>query len=74
MKNDREGCFIGYKLPFMFYIDERWRSNPHKDNVAPIFLEPSNLVPISLIKGNSALQAHEKSIFAFFGLCQAFFC
>ena len=61
MKNDREGCFIGYKLPFMFYIDERWRSNPHKDNVAPIFLEPSNLVPISLIKGNSALQAHEKS-------------
>lgn len=61
MKNDKEGCFIGYKLPFMFYIDDRWRSNPHKDNVAPIFLEPSNLVPISLIKGNTTLQAHEKS-------------
>ncbi len=61
MKNDKEGCFIGYTLPFMFYIDDEWRSNPHKDNVAPIFLEPSNLVPISLIKGNTSLQAHEKS-------------
>lgn len=61
MKNDSEGCFIGYKLPFMFYIDDTWRSNPSKDNVAPIFLEPSNLVPISLIKGNTALQAHKKS-------------
>lgn len=61
MKNDKEGCFIGYKLPFMFYIDNRWRSNPHKDNVAPLFLEPSNLVPISLIKGNTTLYAYENS-------------
>lgn len=61
MKNDKEGCFIGYKLPFMFYVDNRWRSNPHKDNVAPLFLEPSNLVPISLIKGNTTLYAHKNS-------------
>ncbi len=61
MKNDKEGCFIGYKLPFMFYIDDRWRSNPHKDNVAPLFLEPSNLIPISLIKGNTTFHASENS-------------
>lgn len=61
MKNDPEGCFIGYTLPFMFYIDERWRSNPSKDNIAPLFLEPSNLVPISLIKGNITIHAHENS-------------
>lgn len=61
MNNDQEGCFIGYTLPFMFYIDERWRSNPSKDTVAPLFLEPSNLVPISLIKGNITLHAHENS-------------
>ncbi|MEW5896600.1 MAG: hypothetical protein AB1668_02835 [Nanoarchaeota archaeon] len=61
MKNNKEGCFIGYKLPFMFYIDDRWRSNPHKDSVAPLFLEPANLIPISLIKGNTALHAHENS-------------
>ncbi len=59
MENDKEGCFIGYELPFMFYIDNRWSSNPHKDSIAPIFLGPSNLIPISLIKGNAALQAHE---------------
>lgn len=56
-----KGCFIGYALPFMFYIDDQWRANPHKDKVAPIFLEPSNLVPISIIKGNVAFQAHENS-------------
>lgn len=61
MKNDNKGSFIGYELPFMFYIDNKWRTNPYKDNIAPIFLEPSNLIPISLIKGNTALQAHEKS-------------
>lgn len=61
MKNDKIGCFIGYELPFMFYIDQRWISNPYKDNIAPIFLESSNLVPISLIKGNTTLQAHENS-------------
>ncbi len=61
MKNDQEGCFIGYILPFMFYIDNEWLSNPHKDNIAPIFIEPSNLIPISLIKGNTTLQSHEKS-------------
>jgi len=61
MKNDKKGCFIGYNLPFMFYIDDTWRANPQKDRIAPIFLEPSNLVPISLIKGNTSFQAHEKS-------------
>ena len=61
IENDKEGCFIGYKLPFMFFIDDTWRSNPHKDKIAPIFLEPSNLIPISILKGNTAIQAHENS-------------
>ncbi len=61
MENNNEGCFIGYDLPFMFYIDNIWVSTPKKDKIAPLFLGPSNLVPISLIKGNSALHAHEKS-------------
>lgn len=61
MEDDKEGCFIGYELPFMFYYDEMWVANPYKDKIAPIFLEPSNLIPISLIKGNTSLQAHEKS-------------
>lgn len=61
MKNNNVGCFIGYKLPFMFYIDNTWISNPKKDKIAPLFLEPSNLIPLSLIKGNSAFHAHENS-------------
>lgn len=61
MKDNKEGCFIGYEFPFKFYTDEQWHSNPIKDNEAPIFLEPSNLVPISLIKGNTALYVYENS-------------
>ena len=61
MKNNKKGCFLGYELPFMFYIDENWISTPKRDKIAPLFLEPSNLVPISLIKGNSAFHAHENS-------------
>jgi len=61
MKDSKKGCFIGYTLPFMFYVDSNWISTPRKDSVAPLFLEPSNLVAISLLKGNSALHAHENS-------------
>ncbi len=61
MKNNNHGCFIGYKLPFIFFIDERWSAKPNNDNTARLFLEPSNFVPLSLIKGNSALESHNNS-------------
>ncbi|MBN2013914.1 MAG: hypothetical protein JW778_01925 [Candidatus Altiarchaeota archaeon] len=55
------GCFIGYNTPFSFWIDERRSATPLKDETAKLFLEPSNLVVVSLLKGNSAQQASEKS-------------
>lgn len=55
------GCFIGYDLPFEFYFNSEWAANPIKDNFARPFLESSNLVPISLIKGNSSLESHERA-------------
>ncbi len=55
------GCFIGYNLPFQFYNDENWSGNPEKDPLAGLFIEPSNLIPISLIKGNSAEFADKNS-------------
>ncbi len=58
MKKTKEGCFIGYNLPFVFFMDEKWTTNPHNDKVAGLFLEPSNLVPISIIKGHTSLEAH----------------
>ncbi len=61
MQNNKGGCFIGYSLPFQFYCDETWKGNPAKDPVAPLFLEPSNLIPISIIKGRTTSEAHFSS-------------
>lgn len=56
------GCFIGYKIPFSFWIDERWSSKPLNDNTAKLFLEPSNLIVSSLLKGNTTQEAFDKSL------------
>ncbi len=56
------GCFIGYNVPFSFWVDERWSAKPLNDNTAKLFLEPSNSIIISLLKGNSVNDAHEKSL------------
>ena len=61
MKQNKDGCFIGYNLPFQFYCDKTWESNPEKDQIAPWFLEPSNLVSLSIIKGKSCREAFETS-------------
>jgi len=61
IKNSLSGCFIGYDRPFQFYINEEWIANPLKDNLARLFLEPANLVPISILKGNTAEVANENS-------------
>jgi len=42
-------------------VDIRCTTNPLRDNTAKLFLEPSNLVPISIIKGNSTSNANENS-------------
>ena len=54
------GCFIGYDVPFQFWVDERM-SIPPKDKTAELFLELSNLLAKTLIKGNSAIEAVRKS-------------
>lgn len=55
------GCFIGYIVPFKFWANSLYTHSPLKDNLARMFLEPSNLVSISLIKGNTAKEANENS-------------
>lgn len=60
-KNTKEGCFIGYDRPFQFYVNIQWLGNPLKDNTARLFLQSSNLIPISIIKGNSTSDANENS-------------
>ena len=58
-ESSEEGCFIGYCLKFEFWADKTWDSVPLKDEKARLFLEPSNMVPISLLKGHSGQEAHD---------------
>lgn len=58
-----KGCrsFIGYKHKFAVAHSIVDVSRPLEDELAKLFIEPSNLVPISLLKGNSAGEAYGKS-------------
>ena len=58
----KDGCFIGYKAPFSFWINEKWSAKPSNDNTAKLFLEPSNMIVSSILKGNTAKEAVNKSI------------
>lgn len=54
-------CFIGYKPGFVVGYSEEYWIRPLQDKLAKLFLEPSNLVPASLLKGNSTEDAYRKS-------------
>jgi len=59
----KKGCsaFIGYGQDFGFIKDAQRECTPAKDRFAQPFKEASNTVPLSLIKGNTAGEAFEKS-------------
>lgn len=54
--------FIGYKRPFIFWYNPEMLHRPLEDEFAKPFLECSNQVGISLIKGKSIKESHERSI------------
>lgn len=68
IKMVKEGAkaFIGYKRKFWLAYLQSKISAPLTDDVAKLFLEPSNLVPISLIKGNTVENSFRKSQEAMF--------
>lgn len=53
--------FIGYTDEFVLVFSQKKASRPLKDSLAALFLEPSNLIPISILKGNTAIKAYNKS-------------
>jgi hypothetical protein len=61
MVKNNFGCFIGYKYPFSFWISDQRSTTPLKDNVARLFLKPSNYIVSSLISGKTTKEAHEES-------------
>lgn len=54
-------AFIGYKKKYVLAYSQSKISRPLEDEIARLFLEPSNLVPISLLKGNTVKSSHRKS-------------
>lgn len=54
-------AFIGYEKKYALAYTLSKVSTPLKDKVARLFVEPSNLVPISLLKGNTTKDAYRKS-------------
>ncbi|MDD5626439.1 MAG: hypothetical protein PHW01_00270 [Patescibacteria group bacterium] len=60
-----KASFIGYKDSFILNIDRNFLNHPLKDKRAERFLDPSNKVAISLIKGHTTKEASENSKKAF---------
>lgn len=53
--------YIGYTGDFIFCHDVHKVTHPLDDIIAKLFLEPSNQVSVSLIKGNMAEGAYKRS-------------
>lgn len=53
--------FIGYVKNFILGRNPSKAGHPLKDEVAKLFLQPSNLVSITIIKRNTAKEAYRKS-------------
>lgn len=62
---DSKTTYIGYDEYFILNLDRRYFSNPLRDGRAEKFLEPSNKVALSLVKGHTAKEASEISKKAF---------
>lgn len=58
---DHSATFIGYKKSYILGRNPSKALTPLKDEVAKLFIEPSNLVSTSIIKGNTAKEAYLKS-------------
>ncbi len=57
--------YIGYDDDFVFVVDPDKISEPLRDETAELFLEPSNQIMVSLIKGHSIEDSHQRSKKAF---------
>jgi hypothetical protein len=58
---DRNSAYIGYDDDFAFVSDYKYASRPLADPKAKPFMESSNQIMFSLLKGNTAQEAFEKS-------------
>lgn len=61
-KKCKAKAFIGYVNKFIFYYDSSNNTHPLNDSIATRFLTPSNIVATTLLKGNTAKEAHSRSL------------
>ncbi len=54
-------AFIGYSEEYIFLHSHIKVSRPREDKRAALFFKPSNQIPISLIKGNTAQESYQDS-------------
>jgi hypothetical protein len=54
-------CYIGYQEDFLFWTHPNYATKPLDDPRAKMFLEPSNLLSTSLVKGHAAYEAVAKT-------------
>ncbi len=54
-------AYIGYDDDFVFIYSPEKITQPLRDDTAKLFLEPSNELIVSLIKGNSAEESYKRS-------------
>ena len=53
--------YIGYKEKFLFWTNPSYATKPLEDPRARVFLEPSNLISESLLKGHTTQESYDKS-------------
>lgn len=58
---DEHTAYIGYEKLFIFNADSRYLNRPLEDQRAKRFLDPTNQVPLLLLKGHSAQEASTRS-------------
>ncbi len=54
-------AYLGYDDDFIFVRDENKLRTPLEDKTAQLFLEPSNQIMVSMLKGHTAGNSHERS-------------
>lgn len=54
-------AFIGYARKFLVGTTRSKVTKPLEDRLAKLFLEPSNLIPTTILKGHTVLDAHERA-------------
>ncbi|MCK5023656.1 MAG: hypothetical protein KAS04_05770 [Candidatus Aenigmarchaeota archaeon] len=60
-ENSKNGAFIGYNHKYTVPVDELFIARPLNDESAKPFWKTSNIIPISILKGNTVKEALEKS-------------